>query len=53
MQCLDKYEEKANIHGGYLLNAKMNKSRQIRNFIQSWQAADANLDEDQHMDSEE
>uniref|UniRef100_A0A914Z2A8 Uncharacterized protein n=1 Tax=Panagrolaimus superbus TaxID=310955 RepID=A0A914Z2A8_9BILA len=60
-KCLDKYEENANICGGHLLNAKLNKARQIREIIKSWHHSteineihmveDMNLEEETQVNS--
>uniref|UniRef100_A0AC34F6C7 Uncharacterized protein n=1 Tax=Panagrolaimus sp. ES5 TaxID=591445 RepID=A0AC34F6C7_9BILA len=56
LTCLDKYEENANICGGHLLNAKLNKARLIREIIKSWhrrtEIYEAHIVEDMNSDEE-
>jgi hypothetical protein len=63
LKCLDKYEENANICGGHLQGAKLNKSKQIRDVITSWhrdsgifveeEEVAIEVDEDTYSDQEE
>uniref|UniRef100_A0A914P993 Uncharacterized protein n=1 Tax=Panagrolaimus davidi TaxID=227884 RepID=A0A914P993_9BILA len=50
LKCLDKYEENATVCGGHLLNAKINKARQIRGIISSWRRSSDQLVEDLNSD---